>query len=277
MLVKFSVENYKSIYDKIELDFRIKPKNPTDEANINANPFVLKINDDYISKLCLFYGHNGSGKTNIFEAILNICLSNVDNGFLDNIYKPNMIYGENEESKFEIEFYSNVLNKNKNEYSLYSYKLNVKNKEINDEYKKSIQITKEILKENGNLVFERTNNDLDENYIINNKNIVIPSDETFILFLMDIYTKEKKEFETIIKYRKLMTSILSTNLGINYLETPNFTNTLFNEISNNLDKYKLLDFYIDLIKIADLGIDDISFELDDQYEKIESFTKDVRK
>ncbi len=209
MLVKFSVENYKSIYDKIELDFRIKPKNPTDEANINANPFVLKINDDYISKLCLFYGHNGSGKTNIFEAILNICLSNVDNGFLDNIYKPNMIYGENEESKFEIEFYSNVLNKNKNEYSLYSYKLNVKNKEINDEYKKSIQITKEILKENGNLVFERTNNDLDENYIINNKNIVIPSDETFILFLMDIYTKEKKEFETIIKYRKLMTSILS--------------------------------------------------------------------
>ena len=129
MLVKFSVENYKSIYDKVELDFRIKPKNSDDEESIKNNPYVLKINDDYISKLCLFYGHNGSGKTNIFEAILDISLANFNN-VLDNIYKPNMIYGENEESKFEIEFYSNVLNKNKNEYSLYNYKLNVKNKEI---------------------------------------------------------------------------------------------------------------------------------------------------
>ncbi|MEI0557951.1 AAA family ATPase [Brachyspira intermedia] len=278
MLVKFSVENYKSIYDKVELDFRIKPKNSADEENINTNPFVLKINDDYISKLCLFYGHNGSGKTNIFEAILDICLANVDNDFLDDIYKPNIIYGENEESKFEIEFYSNVLNENKNEYSLYNYKLNIKNKEIDDEYKKSIQITKEILTENGNVVFERINNDLIKNIIASDKKSRIRSDETFILFLMNIYTtKEEREFDTIMKYRKLMISILSTNLGINYLETPNFTNTFFNDIYNDLDEVNLLEFYISLIKIADLGIDDISFELDEEYEKIEHLTKDMRK
>ena len=145
MLVKFTVENYKSIYDKVELDFRIKPKNSDDEESIKNNPFVLKINNDYISKLCLFYGHNGSGKTNIFEAILDICLSNSNNNFLNDIYKPNMIYGENEESKFEIEFYSNVLNENKNEYSLYNYKLNVKNKEIDDEYKKVYKLQKKFL------------------------------------------------------------------------------------------------------------------------------------
>ncbi|MEI0702736.1 AAA family ATPase [Brachyspira intermedia] len=278
MLVKFSVENYKSIYDKIELDFRIKPKNSDDEEKININPFVLKINDDYISKLCLFYGHNGSGKTNIFEAILDICLANVDNDFLDDIYKPNIIYGENEESKFEIEFYSNVLNENKNEYSLYNYKLNVKNKEIDDKYKKSIQITKEILTENGNVVFERINNDLIKNIIASDKKTRIRSDETFILFLMNIYTEKKeKEFDTIIKYQKLMISILSTNLGINYLKTPDFTNTLFNEIYNDLDEVNLLDFYISLIKIADLGIDDIAFELGEQYKKIENITKDMRK
>ena len=277
MLVKFSVENYKSIYDRVELDFRIDPKNYYNEESIENNPFVLKINNDYISKLCLFYGHNGSGKTNIFEAILNLCLSNVNNSFLDYIYKPNMIYGENEESKFVIEFYSNILNENKNEYSLYNYKLNVKNKEIDDEYKERIQITKEILTENGNLVFERTNNNLIKNRITNDTNIIIPSDETVILFLMDIYTKEKKEFYDILKYRKLMTSILSTNLGINYLETPDFTNTLFNEIYNDLYEINLLEFYISLIKIADLGIDDISFEFDEQYEKIENLTKDMRK
>ena len=123
---------------------------------------------------------------------------------MNKLYKPNIIYGENEESKFEIEFYSNVMNENKNEYSLYNYKLNVKNKEIDDELKKSIQITKEILTENGEIVFERTNNDLIKNIITNDENIVIPSDETFILFLMDIYTKEKEEFDTIIKYRKVI-------------------------------------------------------------------------
>ncbi|EKV56663.1 abortive infection protein [Brachyspira hampsonii 30446] len=275
MLVKFSVENYKSIYDKIELDFRINPENYDNEESINNNPFVLKINNDYISKLCLFYGHNGSGKTNIFEAVLNLCLSNVNNSFLYNMYKPNIIYGENEESKFEIEFYSNVLNENKNEYSLYNYKLNVKNKEIDDEYKKSIQITKEILTENGNIVFERKNNDLIKNKIASDKKSGIRSDETFILFLMNIYTKEEKEIDTIVKYRKLMTSILSTNLGINYLETPDFTNTFFNEIYNDLDEINLLEFYISLIKIADVGIDNIVFELYENTQNIYDVKKSM--
>lgn len=274
MLVKFAVENYKSIYDRVELDFRIKLEN-YDEESIKNNPFVLQIKDDYISKLCLFYGHNGSGKTSIFEAILNICSSNLNSNFLKKLYNPNMIYGESEESKFEIEFYSNALNENKNKYSLYNYKLNVKNKEIDDEYKKSIQITKEILTENGNVVFERINNDLIKNTITNDKNIVIPSDETFILFLMDIYTKEKDEFNTIIKYRKLMVSILTTNMGINYLEVPNFTKVFLNKIYNNLDKYKLLDFYIDLIKIADVGIDNIAFELDENDQNIYDVKKSM--
>ena len=268
MLVKFSVENYKSVYDKIELDFRINLENYDNKESIDNNPFVLKINDDYISKLCLFYGHNGSGKTSIFEALLNICSSNLDSNFLKKLYKPNMIYGEDEESKFEIEFYSNVLNENKNEYSLYNYKLNIKNKEIDDEYKKSIQITEEILTENGNVVFKRTNNDLVKNEITNDEKITIPSNKTFILFLMDIYTKEKKEFNNILIYRKLMTSILTTNMGINYLEVPNFTKVFLNRIYNNLDKYRLLDFYIDLIKIADVGIDNIAFELDENDKNI---------
>lgn len=277
MLVKFSVENYKSIYDKIELDFRIKPKNSDDEESINNNPFVLKINNDYISKLCLFYGHNGSGKTNIFEAILDICLSNSNNNFLNDIYKPNMIYGENEESKFEIEFYSNVLNENKNEYSLYNYKLNVKNKEIDDEYKKSIQITKEILTENGEIVFERINNDVVKNTITNDERIVIPSDRTFITFLMDIYTKEKDEFDNIINYNRMMSSILSVTINKpNYLSIPDFTNVLFNEMYDILEEFNLLDFYMQLIKIADIGIDDIKFELS-EFDNIKKYMRLLEK
>ena len=277
MLVKFSVENYKSIYDKVELDFRIKPKNSDDEESIKNNPFVLKINNDYISKLCLFYGHNGSGKTNIFEAILDICLANSNSNFFNDIYKPNMIYGENEESKFEIEFYSNVLNENKNEYSLYNYKLNVKNKEIDDEYKKSIQITKEILTENGNVVFERINNDLIKNTISNDERIVIPSDRTFITFLMDIYTKEKDEFVNIISYNRMMSSILSVTINKpNYLSIPDFTNFLFNEMYDVLKEFNILDFYMQLIKIADIGIDDIKFELS-EFDNIKKYMRLLKK
>lgn len=87
MLTKFSIENYKSIYDKLELDFRIKV-NEANKKEIEENPFVLKINEDYISKLCLFYGHNGSGKTNIFKALINLCLCNYDGLYLENLYEP---------------------------------------------------------------------------------------------------------------------------------------------------------------------------------------------
>ncbi|WP_242003609.1 AAA family ATPase [Brachyspira aalborgi] len=81
MLIKFSIENYKSICDKLELDFSVK-LNDSNKKEIEKNPFVLKINEDYISKLCLFYGHNGSGKTNIFEALFNLCLCNNYNSLL---------------------------------------------------------------------------------------------------------------------------------------------------------------------------------------------------
>lgn len=136
MLIKFSIENYKSIYDKLELDFRIKV-NEANKKEIEKNPFVLKINGDYISKLCLFYGHNGSGKTNIFEALFYLCLCNHKNSLLRLLYKPNGIYGGDKESKFEIKFYSNKLN-NSNEYFLFEYKIWIKNKDIEDNLTKKI-------------------------------------------------------------------------------------------------------------------------------------------
>ena len=145
MLIKFSIENYKSIYDKLELDFRIKV-NEANKKEIEDNPFVLKINEDYISKLCLFYGHNGSGKTNIFEGLFNLSLCNHNNSLLKLLYEPNGIYGKGKESKFEIQFYSNKLN-DSDEYSLYKYKISIENKDIEDNNltKKNIQITYEIL------------------------------------------------------------------------------------------------------------------------------------
>lgn len=49
---------------------------------------------------------------------------------LKKLCEPNGIYGKLEESKFEIQFYSNKLNNSSNEYSLDKYKISIKNKDI---------------------------------------------------------------------------------------------------------------------------------------------------
>lgn len=268
MLVKFSIENYKSIYDKLDLDFRIKVNN-SNKKEIEENPFVLKINEDYISKLCLFYGHNGSGKTNIFEALFNLCFCNYDDLSLENLYEPNGIYGEGEESKFEIQFYSNKLSDSSNEYSLYKYKIGIKNKDIEDNNfaKNGIQITYEILQKEEEIIFERKNNKLIMNIITNDNKIMIPSDKTVLSFLRSIHTKEDKYFNDIIKYFKLFRLLPSATLSPKSLSNPDFIERFSNRIYNKLDNLKILDFYIDLIKIADVGIDSMTFETKENYKK----------
>lgn len=268
MLIKFSIENYKSIYDKLDLDFRIKI-NESNKKEIEENPFVLKINEDYISKLCLFYGHNGSGKTNIFEALFNLCFCNYDDLSLENLYEPNGIYGEGEESKFEIQFYSNKLSDSSNEYSLYKYKIGIKNKDIEDNNfaKNGIQITYEILQKGEEIIFERKNNKLIMNIITNDNKIMIPSDKTVLSFLRSIHTKEDKYFNDIIKYFKLFRLLPSATLSPKSLSNPDFIERFSNRIYNKLDNLKILDFYIDLIKIADVGIDSMTFETKENYKK----------
>ena len=272
MLIKFSIENYKSIYDKLELDFRIKV-NESNKKEVEENPFVLKINEDYISKLCLFYGHNGSGKTNIFKALINLCLCNYDGLYLENLYEPNGIYGEGKESKFEIQFYSNKLN-NSNEYSLYKYKIGIKNKDIEDNNftKKNIQITSEILKKGDETIFKREGNKLTINEITkqittDDNKFMIFSDRTVLSFLRDIHTKEDKYFNDISKYFRLFRLLPSATLHPKYLSNPNFIEMFSSRIYNKLDSLKILDFYIDLIKIADVGIDNMTFETKENNKK----------
>lgn len=121
----------------------------------------------------------------------------------------NGIYGEGKESKFEIQFYSNKLN-NSNEYSLYKYEIGIKNKDIenNNFYKKSIQITYEILQKGGYIIFKRDGNKLIINEITkqittDDNKFMIFSDMTVLSFLISSYTKEDKYFKDILKYLKL--------------------------------------------------------------------------
>ncbi|MBW5395388.1 AAA family ATPase, partial [Brachyspira hampsonii] len=119
MIKKIIISNYRSFYDETVLDLSVD----VNAAKTNECRFIKKINnDEYISKLCLLYGYNGSGKSNLINALKYILYSN--NGYItssdDSIKKlldPNMIYGKNDKSRFCLEFYSN------DECILYLYEL----------------------------------------------------------------------------------------------------------------------------------------------------------
>lgn len=284
MLIKFSIENYKSIYDKIDLDFRIKVYD-ANIKEIDNNPFVLKINEDYISKICLFYGHNGSGKTNIFEALFNLCLCNLYNPILKKLYEPNGIYGKNKESKFAIQFYSNKID-GSTKYSLFEYKIYIKNEYIGNKntIKNNIQITYEILQKDNDTVFERKYNELITNNITNNnepitptnpekyywyKNQKIPHNKTVLSFLSSIYTEKDTDFDKISKYLDLFKLLPSSVSSLKSLSKPDFIGKFSDEIYSKLHRLKILNFYIELIKIADIGIDTMAFETrEDDKEKL---------
>lgn len=231
MIVKFSVENYKSIKDKLELDFRVDAHN---KPNINKNPFVLKINDDYISKLCLFYGDNGAGKSNIINALYNLCLCPYNDNALNTLYTPH-ISRKDKESKFGLEFYSNKLSSSK-KYSLFEYKICIKKENGR------IIIADESLYKDRTPIFQRRRNIILRNTIVPNHKFMrelLPYNKPILAAFKSMYIKPEEQ-NKINKYLKLMQLLPSSKMP--------------------LDVYK---FYNYMIKLVNDGIDDIYFRKDD--------------
>ena len=255
MLVSFSAKNYKSFYDEVTLDMRIEVDDKNREE-VENNPFVYKINNDYISKLCILYGHNGSGKSNLLNAISYLTNINIYHDAPVNykyLFIPNMIYGKDENTEFTLEFYY------KNNFYYYKIILNNKNEKI--EY--------ELLKENNNIVFERENNNIKNgnNFFTNIKGI--PNQITVIsyCYIVDDYRKEINYYIDAFM-----------NNFFSYIFT-NFPEALFIEIDNIyslLKNSKSWNIYKKLISLADVGIDDIKIienkkSSSDNYSYMEDF------
>lgn len=245
MLVSFSAKNYKSFYDEVTLDMRIEVDDSNREE-VENNPFVYKINNDYISKLCILYGHNGSGKSNLLNAISYLTNINIYHDAPINykyLFIPNMIYGKDENTEFTLEFYY------KN--NLYYYKIILNNKNEKIEY--------ELLKENNNIVFERENNNIKNgnNFFTNIKGI--PNQITVIsyCYIVDDYRKEINYYIDAF-----------VNNFFSYIFT-NFPEALFIEIDNIyslLKNSKSWNIYKKLISLADVGIDDIKIIENKKYQ-----------
>ena len=236
MLVSFSAKNYKSFYDEVTLDMRIEVDDSNREE-VENNPFIYKINNDYISKLCILYGHNGSGKSNLLNAISYLTNINIYHDAPANykeLFIPNMIYGKDKNTEFTLEFYY------KN--NLYHYEIILNNKNEKIEY--------ELLKENENIIFERESNSIKNgnNFFINIKGI--PNQITVIsyCYIVDDYRKEINYY--IEAFVKSLFSYRYTNVWLAlFIEIDNIYSLLKNSKSWNI--------YKKLISLADVGINDI--------------------
>ncbi|WP_047112946.1 AAA family ATPase [Brachyspira hyodysenteriae] len=239
MLVSFSAKNYKSFYDEVTLDMRIEV-NDSNREEIENNPFVYKINDDYISKLCILYGHNGSGKSNLLNAIMYLFTINIYEDIEDyykELFIPNMIYGKDEDTKFTLEFYNY-------DNEIYEYIITLDNKNKKIKY--------ELLKINNGIIFERNNN-----LIINGIDTFkdkdgIPNNESVISYFNSV-----DSYKEYIKYYKLgfAYNFLYNLIRKEYIDRYSFLP--MDNIYSNLTEYKIWELYKKLISLADVGIDDI--------------------
>ncbi|WP_300757157.1 AAA family ATPase [uncultured Brachyspira sp.] len=236
MLKKFTISNYRSFYDEAELNLT------ADKDTI----YTKKINNEYISKLCLLYGYNGCGKSNLLNALKYIFYSN--NGYIvssdDSIKRlldPNMIYGKNENSRFYLEFYSY------DDYEICSYEL------VLDNNNKKIDL--ERFTKNNNIIFERKKNTISNG--IFDYDDSIPDTNTFLSFfnnkLNNINEKADRYREEINYYISLFKNLCFL---FPFTNEADFSSYAIVEIFEYFSKYNIWDTYKKLLYMTD--IDDLN-------------------
>lgn len=236
MLKRFTISNYRSFYDEAELNLT------ADKDTI----YTKKINNEYISKLCLLYGYNGCGKSNLLNALKYIFYSN--NGYIvssdDSIKRlldPNMIYGKNENSRFYLEFYSY------DDYEICSYEL-----VLNNNNKK---IDLERFTKNNNIIFERKKNTISDG--IFDYDDSIPDTNTFLSFfnnkLNNINEKADRYREEINYYISLFKNLCFL---FPFTNEADFSSYAIVEIFEYFSKYNIWDTYKKLLYMTD--IDDLN-------------------
>lgn len=236
MLKRFTISNYRSFYDEAELNLT------ADKDTI----YTKKINNEYISKLCLLYGYNGCGKSNLLNALKYIFYSN--NGYIvssdDSIKRlldPNMIYGKNENSRFYLEFYSY------DDYEICSYEL------VLDNNNKKIDL--ERFTKNNNIIFERKKNTISNG--IFDYDDSIPDTNTFLSFfnnkLNNINEKADRYREEINYYISLFKNLCFL---FPFTNEADFSSYAIVEIFEYFSKYNIWDTYKKLLYMTD--IDDLN-------------------
>ncbi len=251
MLLNFTVRNYRSFYDEVMLDFVID-KNRYSQKALDDNPYTVRITDDlYVSKVLLLYGHNASGKSNLFKALSYFLSLKIER-----LFDQNMIHGRDKDSYFEVQFIRNVpitlIDKVENTQDVYTYSILLNSSED--------KIKTEILKKNDNLIFERQGNSVTDGIEVFKKIQGVPDRKSLFNHIKEVsYYSKDKQIEEVFS---ILVSI-SQYAQVKPFDKKNADVSIkisypFLKVSNLLNSY---DYFF---KLADFGIDKIDLEKTDK-------------
>lgn len=242
MLVGFTIENFRSIYDKTNFSMQTAPylKRFTETNTFQTKP----IN---VLKNAVVFGPNGSGKTNLIEA-LNVFETMILNSFRVNVSKsqklPYQPFKMHDEIKDYTFFEIILLLKGK----LYSYGLKYNDTLVLNE-------TLKILHEDyDSLIFSREYNEEQNNYVYefapDTPDLKDKTRKTILyLSVLSEFNNDFDDFEGKAVYNWFLDDLVILDTE----STVGNSASLLRKLENKNTKSKVLDF----LKIADFNIVDI--------------------
>lgn len=242
MLLRVTIQNMLSFYNKITFDMFPNPK---------REGFINHINTDEkipLLRHALIYGANGSGKSN-FVKVLNFLKTFVTTeNFLDNIeindYFFQLVRSNKEPMKVEIEFSTN------GKYYIYAFEITRSQKNNIKEYLKLSGLGENddeiIFERDGNDIIPTTNKELSTKLLKNNPlSSIIPLNQKYPIINNDEINKVYKWFLSEL-------SIITINSQIPFLiDMMSKNNQLFDFSNKLLSELNITDS----LKISETPID----------------------
>ena len=227
-LKQFTVKNFKC-FDQITLDF----SKTRDYTNLSEDVISQIDKKTKISNHSLLYGYNGSGKTSLCLALMDISkvltdFERYDEGFVFNLYK--------------------FRNNSRNNYIYFEYIFDCDGKELVYSYTKSdlYDLVREKLVYDGNLVFSYFFGDIKDQNVVNIPNlehfatIDLDTKNSMVRYIQKVGNYNGKEIDSLIQFASKMLYFRSTNEGNRYIGYKKGVSVLLDEIAemNLINEYK---------------------------------------
>ncbi|WP_429017135.1 AAA family ATPase [Aeromonas veronii] len=260
MLLNFSVENFKSLRERANLDLT-----PSDAIRINRSHISKDSSGAKALRGGIICGSNAAGKSNVIKAISYAWQRALNNPIKDGLNVPQFKYFENSDihnSRFEFEFSNNG--------KIYAYGFLLSRKSIIEEWLYLLEkndseheiFTRKITDEKASISFgEFVKLNKDEVELLSLVNKTVPKNKFFLYHSHTLDISEK-----ILKHIKNVADWLENKLVVIY---PDSTYLSFETdvIENPLAR----SFYLGVLKAFDTGITDIGitkWELDELPEAV---------
>lgn len=251
MIINFSVKNFRSIDDEVNLSFEAVDKNENDKY------YIYNSGKEKILKTAIIYGSNASGKTNILKAL----------GFLVKFIRSPL---DRKDQLIELEPFLFTDNVKKSTYFELEFLMN------DIKYSYVLEVSKEKVL-------------LEQLYFYNpRKALVFDRDDYDFGSKIKINKSEKEALKNnTLHNNSILSGYLKTNIHIEELENPIAwfkkilppvfpTTNLVGFVIEQLEKKDLnKEFILNILQNADFGIDNFDIKESDPEEEFKEFLKKI--